>query len=73
MLGIEALGDIRQLHQMQSLPCEHFPLLDSHVNPPLRAEAFFATILIGDSAHTGAGSENSTRLANIEPKNQKPG
>jgi hypothetical protein len=56
----ETPGYIRQLHQMQSLPY-HFPLLDSHANPLLGTEAFFATILTGDSAHTGAGKKTRTR------------
>ena len=44
----------------QSLPYS-LSLLNSHANPPLGTEAFFATILIGDFAHTSAGNEKDTR------------
>ena len=44
--------------------------MDSHVNPPLRAEALFATILTEDSARTGASNEMINRLTNIEPKTE---
>ena len=43
-------GFIRQLHQMQSLPYSLSPIKLPR-KPPLRQEAFFATILTGDFAH----------------------
>ena len=39
----------------------HFPSLNSHANPPLGTEAFFATILTENFAHTSAGSEKDPR------------
>ena len=47
----------------------HFPSLNSHANPPLGTEAFFATILTENFAHTSAGSEKDpNRTINIEPE-----
>ena len=64
---VETPGYIRQLHGLifETSICKayliHFPSLNSHANPPLGTEAFFATILTGNFAHTSAGSEKDPR------------